>query len=433
MSPQPGRQDRLKPGRLGHLKPGRQDRLKPGRLAHLKPGRLGHLKPGRLGPMDLARLGLVGLRSRPLRVVLSAFGIAIGIAAMLAVVGVTTSGRAELDRALDQLGTNLLTVVPGETFTGDAAALPVESIGMVRRIGPVQAAGAVGQLTASVYRNDHVPRPENSSVDVRAADPGLLGAVGGTVAAGSWFNPATERLPAVVLGATAAERLDVPGPGVRLWLGDTWFVVTGVLDPLPLVTELDSAALVGWSTAEQRLGFDGHPSALYVRVAERQVEAVRAVLGRTVDPESPQQVRVSRPSDVLLARRATDTTLNGTLIGLGAVALLVGGVGIANTMVISVLERRSEIGLRRSLGATRGHVRTQFLVESLLLSALGGTGGVLLGIAITVAYATAKSWPVLVPAWASAGSVGAALLVGALAGLYPAMRASRLAPSSALT
>ncbi|MFC7248113.1 ABC transporter permease [Catellatospora aurea] len=390
------------------------------------------LRPARLNPADLARLGVVGLRARPMRVFLSALGIAIGIAAMLSVVGVTTSSRAHLDRTLQRLGTNLLTVVPGEAGDGRPQSLPEESVGMVARIGPVESVSATGKVTASVYRNDHIPAPETSSVEVLAAEPGLLDTLGVAVGEGSWFTPATATYPAVVLGAAAARRLDVPAPGLRLWLGGEWFVVVGILDAATLVPALDSAALVGWDTARTYLGFDGRPTVLYIRADERQVAAVRDVLGRTADPQAPQHVRVSRPSDALAAKQATDATLSGTLLGLGMVALLVGGVGIANTMVISVLERRAEIGLRRALGATQGQIRVQFLAESLLLSGLGGAGGVAIGTVAASLYASSQGWPVFVPAWATGGSLGAALLIGALAGLYPAVRASRLEPTSAL-
>jgi putative ABC transport system permease protein len=389
-------------------------------------------RPGRLSLADLARLGLSGLRTRPLRVFLSAFGIAIGIAAMLSVVGVTSSSRAQLDQTLQRLGTNLLTVVPGEALDGQPASLPAEAPGMVRRIGPVESVSATGKLPAWVYRNDHVPRAETSSVEVLAAESGLLSTIDGQLSAGSWFTPATAAYPAVVLGAVAAARLDVPGVGVRLWLGGEWFVVVGILAPLPLEPALDSAALVGWPAAQAFLDFDGKPTTIYVRAVESQVTAVRAVLGRTANPQSPQSVGVSRPSDALAAKQATDATLNGTLLGLGAVALLVGGIGIANTMVISVLERRGEIGLRRALGATRRHIRAQFLAESLLLSALGGAGGTLMGTLICGLYAYGRHWPMLVPAWATTGGFAAALLIGATAGLYPAIRASRLAPTTAL-
>jgi putative ABC transport system permease protein len=391
------------------------------------------MKPARLSPTDLVRLGAAGLRSRPLRVFLSALGIAIGIAAMLAVVGISTSSRAELDRTLDRLGTNLLTVAPGETAGGQDAKLPAESVAMVGRIAPVQAVSAVGRVDAAVYRNDRVPSGQTGSIAVMAADPRLLGTIGGTVHTGAWLNAATATYPGVVLGATAARRLDLPAVGVRVWLGGQWYAVVGVLDPVPLAPELDSAALVGWASAESYLDFDGHPTTVYVRAVESQVHAVRGVLGRTANPVRPSEVQVSRPSDVLAAKQATDTALRGLLLGLGAVALLVGGVGVANTMVISVLERRGEIGLRRSLGATRGQIRGQFVAEALLLSALGGAGGTALGSAVTAGYAHTQGWPTVVPPAAMAAGLGVTLAVGAAAGLYPAMRAARLSPTEALT
>ncbi|HYN95095.1 MAG TPA: ABC transporter permease [Pilimelia sp.] len=384
-------------------------------------------------PADLARLGTAGLRTRPARAVLSALGIAIGVAAMLAVVGVSTSSRAALERDLDRLGTNLLTVVPGETTAGAPAPLPAGSVGMTARIGPVEAVSATGAVDAAVYRTDRVPVGQTGSIVVLAAEPALPGAVGAAVAAGAWLNPATSRYPAVVLGATAAYRLGVPGPGVRVWLGGEWFAVVGVLRPVPLAPEIDSAALVGWAAARAYLGFDGHPSTLYVRAAQAEVEAVRDVLGRTVSPAAPHEVRVSRPSDALAARRAAGDALSGLLLGLGAIGLLIGGVGVANTMVISVLERRGEIGLRRALGATRGQVRGQFLAESLVLAGLGGCAGALAGAAATAGYAVTRGWPTVVPAWATGGAVAATLLVGALAGLYPALRAGNLPPTEALT
>ncbi|HEX9999301.1 MAG TPA: ABC transporter permease [Actinoplanes sp.] len=386
----------------------------------------------RLPLADIARLGAVGLRSRPLRVFLSALGIAIGIGAMVAVVGISTSSRAELDRTLAKLGTNLLTVSPGRTVSGEDAKLPTEATAMVGRIGPVQSVTATGVVDAYVYRNEFVPAGQTSSVVVLAADLNLPQTVGATMYAGSWLNPATSEYPGVVLGSRAATRLDLATPGMRLWLGHRWFSVVGVLDPVPLAPELDSAALIGWKGAETYVGFDGHPTTVYARSVESEVGAVRAVLGRTANPEAPNEVAVSRPSDALAAKQATDDALTALLLGLGAVALLVGGVGVANTMVISVLERRAEIGLRRSMGATRRHIRMQFLTESLILSGIGGGGGILLGVIATSGYALTQGWPTVVPPWATAGGLGATLVIGALAGLYPALRASRMAPAEAL-
>ncbi|MEW2431668.1 ABC transporter permease [Micromonospora sp. NPDC047644] len=393
------------------------------------------LTPARLRPMDVMRVGGVGLRTRPLRAFLSALGIAIGIAAMIAVVGISSSSRAELDRALDALGTNLLTVEPGTTLFGADAQLPEESIAMIGRIGPVTEVSATGQVPdAKVYRSDRIAAAETGGIATRAARLDLLGTVGAEVTTGTWLNEATARYPAVVLGVTAAQRLGITSadPQVQVWLGGRPFTVVGTLAAAPLAPELDTSALVGWAAAAEYLGFDGHPTTVYTRAQESQVDAVRSVLGATTNPEAPNEVEVSRPSDALAAAEATDDAFTGLLLGLGAVALLVGGVGVANTMVISVLERRAEIGLRRSLGATRGQVRAQFLTESLLLSALGGIGGVVLGILVTSGYALSQGWPTVVPAWAMLGGVGATVVIGGFAGLYPAVRAARLAPTEAL-
>ncbi len=393
------------------------------------------LTPQRLRPSDVARVGATGLRTRPLRAVLSALGIAIGIAAMISVVGIATSSREDLNRQLAAFGTNLLRVAPGQSIFGDASHLPTESVAMISRIGPVTSATATGYVSgAHVYRNDRMSSVETGSLAVLAARDDLLGTVGATVASGTWLNPATDRYPAVVLGAKAATRLGIGTAtrAVRVWLGGHWFTVVGVLAPVPLAPELDTAALIGWPVASSLLSFDGFPTTVYTRTRDDAVTAVQAVLAATANPEHPNEVNVSRPSDALAAGQAADATLSALLLGLGAVALLVGGVGVANTMVISVLERRAEIGLRRSLGATRGQIRSQFLMESLLLAGFGGVGGVLLGIAVTTAYASYQHWPSLVPAWASAGGVAATLVIGAAAGLYPAWRAARLAPTEAL-
>jgi len=299
----------------------------------------------------------------------------------------------------------------------------------------VQAVSAVGKVTgASVYRSDQIPKAQTNGLATYAARLDLLETVGAKLRSGVWLNEATAKYPAVVLGDAAARRLGIShaGPDVAILIGGRWFTVIGILEPVALAEELDVAAIMGWPVAADEFGFDGHSTTVYTRSEESQVEAVRAVLGQTANPENPNEVNVSRPSDALTAQRAAGAAFTGLLLGLGAVALLVGGVGVANTMVISVLERRAEIGLRRSLGATRGQVRTQFLTESLLLSALGGIGGLLLGIAVTTGYAYYQGWPTTVPAWATAGGVVATVLIGGIAGLYPAIRAARLSPTEAL-
>ena len=393
------------------------------------------LRAARLSPRDVLRVGGHGLRARPVRVVLSALGIAIGIAVMVAVVGISTSSRAKLDRLLDALGTNLLTAGPGSTLFGGEAKLPPDAVAMVERIGPVRSVSAIGSISnAKVYRSDKIPATQSGGIGTYAARTDLPGTVGATIASGTWLNDATARYPTVVLGAKAAEHLGIgaAGPNRQIWLGGQWFTVIGILDPVPLAPELDMGALIGWPGAQRYLDFDGRPTTIYTRADPERVELVRGLLARTANPAQPNEVNVSRPSDALAAQAAAEVTFTGLLLGLGAVALLVGGIGVANTMVIAVLERRAEIGLRCSLGATRGQIRVQFLAESVLLSALGGGTGVLLGSAVTAGYATLQGWPIVVPALVMTGAVTAALLIGALAGLYPAVRAARLAPTEAL-
>jgi putative ABC transport system permease protein len=392
------------------------------------------LAPGKLRPSDLARVASVGVRTRRLRATLSALGIAIGVAAIVAVLGLSASSQAGLLAEIDRLGTNLLTVTNGESFFGDTANLPLAAPAMIARIGPVLQVSETGSTTASVYRTPFIPSVNTNALSVQAASLELLPTVGASIAQGRYLNAATARLPVVVLGADAAGRLGIGRvwPGQRVWLGGMWFYVAGILTPAALAPEIDSSALVGFEAAARYLGFDGHATTVYLRAETSQVNAVQSVLAATANPQAPNEVDVSQPSAALVARAAAEGALNGLFLGLGAISLLVGAVGVANIMVISVLERRSEIGLRRALGATKGHIRTQFLAEAVLLALLGGAVGVGAGALATAIYATTKDWAIVVPTVAWAGGFGAALAIGAIAGLLPALRAARLAPTEAL-
>jgi putative ABC transport system permease protein len=385
-------------------------------------------------PADLARVASLGLRTRRMRAALSALGIAIGVAAMVAVLGLSASSQAGLLAEIDKLGTNLLTVTPGQTMGGDNAKLPGDAPGMIARIGPVEKVEHTGKTTANAFRNPYIPAFNTNSLSVNAASLDLPGAVRTSLAQGAYLNAATARQPVAVLGADAARRLGIAKihQGMRIWVGGQWFYIAGILNPAKLTPEIDSAVLVGYPAAEKYLRFDGHPTTIYVRAATEHVPSVRKVLAATTNPRNPGEVNVSQPSAALVARAAAQSALNGLFLGLGAVALLVGGIGVANTMVISVLERRSEIGLRRSLGATRADIRLQFLSEAILLGALGGLAGVALGALATTIYTHINNWATVIPPLAWAGGLGAAVAIGATAGLLPAIRAARMQPTEAL-
>ncbi|HEY3941093.1 MAG TPA: ABC transporter permease, partial [Acidimicrobiales bacterium] len=390
----------------------------------------GILAVQRLRPSDLGRLSTVGLRTRRLRAALSALGIAIGVAAIVAVLGLSSSASAGLLNEISSLGTNLLVVENGQTITGGPAELPKAAPAMIGRIDGVNQVEEIGTVTGDVYRSPLIPSIDTNALSIEAASLGLLRTVGTTVSRGSYLNAATAQEPVAVLGAAAAQRLGIDRvySGERIWVDNVWFYVAGILAPAVLAPDVDSSVLVGFPAAEHYLGFDGHPSGVYVRAQSGDVNAVDNLLAPTANPQNPSEVDVSQPSAALVAQADARGAFDGLFLGLGAVALLVGAVGVANIMIISVLERRSEIGLRRALGATRGHVRLQFLAEAVLLALIGGAVGVGAGALSTAVYASAKHEVLVIPALAWGGGMGAAVLIGAVAGLWPALRAARMSP-----
>ena len=288
-----------------------------------------------------------------------------------------------------------------------------------------------------------IPVGNTGGLEVQATSLNLLPVLNTGIARGAWLNEGTAREPVAVLGSAAAERLGIDRvhPDQRIWLGHQWFNVAGILKPSPLAPDIDNSALIGYPAAQRYLGYvslvrgeqkAGPPSTIYVRADTGHEAAVQSLLAQTANPEAPNEVNVSQPSDVLTARAAAAGAFDSLFLGLGVVALIVGAVGVANIMIISVLERRSEIGLRRALGATKGQIRTQFLAESILLALIGGVVGVLAGIAATAVYAGSKGWAIVIPAEAWSGGIASAILIGAIAGLTPAVRASRMPPTVAL-
>ena len=392
------------------------------------------LPVGQLRPSDLGRLATVGLRTRKLRAGLSALGIAIGVAAIVAVLGLSASASAGLLNEIAALGTNLLVIENGQTLAGGTAKLSTAAPAMIGGINGVTQVQDTGTVTGNVYASPLVPAVDTNAIGIHAASLGLLPTVGTSVAQGRYLDKVTAQVPMAVLGAAAAQRLGIDRvyPGERLWADKMWLYVVGILKPALLAPDIDSSVLVGFPAAEKYLGFDGHPSTIYVRAQNSQVNEVDNLLAATANPENPNEVEVSQPSAALVAQADAQGAFDGLFLGLGAVALLVGAVGVANIMIISVLERRSEIGLRRALGATRGHIRVQFLAEAVLLALIGGAIGVGAGALSTAVYATTKHELIVIPVLAWGGGIGAAILIGAVAGLWPALRAARMSPTQAL-
>ena len=415
------------PGAAGPPDPG------PG-AAGARGGVFAPVAPSRLRLFEAVRVGFGSLAARKLRSVLSALGIAIGIASLVGVLGLSESSKSALLDQISALGTNLLTIEAGSGFGAGDASLPEAATLRVGRVGTVESTAAVYSIDVGVYRNDLVPEDITGGLQVFGADPALIQTLNGSLAHGSFLTEATRAYPAAVVGSVAAERLGIRSldTPVRLYVDGQWVEVQGVLEPFALAADLDRAVLVGDVAAERFFDVELAPARIYLRVDEDHIDATRDVLGATVDPENPEEVEISRPSDLLEAQAAAESSFTGLFLGLGAVALLVGGIGIANVMVIGVVERRGEIGLRRAIGATRAHIRRQFLTEALTLASLGGISGVLLGVAVTYAYATAQGWRVIVPTTALVGGLAAAVVIGAVAGLYPAIRAARVAPTEAL-
>jgi putative ABC transport system permease protein len=390
----------------------------------------------RLRITDLARLAIVGLRTRKLRAALSALGIAIGVAAIVAVLGLSASSAAALNAEIAALGTNLLTVQNGQSISGGNQELPLTAPAMIGRLPGVYQVQATGAIDADAYRSPLIPTVNTNALTVDASTLSLPAAAETSVAQGAYLNAATSGEPVCVLGAAAAQLLGIDRlfPGERIWIsgingsGGLWLYVAGILNPAVLAPDVDSSVLVGYSFAEKYLGFDGHPSTIYVKATDSRVNAVDNLLANQANPENPSGVDVSQPSSALVAQADAKSAFNTLFLGLGVVALLVGAIGVANIMVIAVLERRSEIGLRRALGATRGHIRIQFLTEAIALALLGGVAGVVVGATATAIYAHGKGWATVIPADAWVGGLAAALLIGALAGLLPAIRAACLPP-----
>ena len=388
----------------------------------------------RLKIKDLFFVALYGVRARRGRAALTSIGIGIGIAAIVAVTGISASGRADLLATLESLGTNLIKASPQAGFFGTQEKLPDGVVGMVERIGPVEEVTSTTQTDLIVRRSDFISEFEGGGISTIVTSPELLQVVGGNLIEGRFIQDGLSNIPVTVLGSVTASRLgintlDTP---TKILIGNEWFGVVGIIDELKIHPDLDRSVFIGYGVAKTLFDIDKEPTTIYVRANPTYIEDVVEVIAPSMNPENPDQVQVSRPSDALEAQEAADAAFTNLLLGLGSVSLLFGGVSIANVMVMSVLERRMEIGVRRSIGATRKEIRYQFLLESIVLSGIGGLVGVVLGTGVTLGYTNYTDIVFSIPVSQVLGAILLALLIGAISGVYPAIKASKIQPAEAV-
>ncbi|MDR1187919.1 MAG: ABC transporter permease [Bifidobacteriaceae bacterium] len=413
-------------GALGAGSAGRRGRNRPGGPK---------LKRRRMSVRDVFATALLGPRTRLVRTGLSALGIAIGIAALVALQGIPATVRAEMKAEMDRQGANLLVVYPGGADPWDMSAektpLPETAPEMIARISPVQHVLARRDLVdVGVYRNNFIPAGQSGSISAAMADGDLLGALNVELADGAWFDAASRALPTVVLGDGAARRLGVT-PGERIWIDRHWWAVIGVLNRLDLAPEMDSTAFLAPEYAGAM--YPETPIAsIYVASEPGQSAAVRRVIPETTNPADPEGVDVTSLSEYYEAGEMLDTMLIYLSLGLGGLSLLIGGIGIANTMVVAVMERRGEVGLRRAMGARSGQIALQFVLEAGVIGLIGGIFGVGIGAYATYIYAALSSSVFAVPWWIVGAGPVLSIVIGAIAGLYPSLKAARLSPTVAL-
>ena len=392
------------------------------------------MNKNKLRTRDLFFVAVYGVKARKGRAALTSIGIGIGIAAIVAVSGIAASGSADLLSTLESLGTNLVKASPQAGFFGTQEELPEGVIGMVERIGPVEEVTSTTQTDLLVRRSNFISEFEGGGISTIVTSSELLNVIGGNLSEGRFITDGLSDLPVTVLGNVTAKRLGITNLSkpTKILIDDEWFGVIGIVEELKIHPDLDRSVFIGYGAAKKLFDINEEPTTIYLRANPTFIEDVVEVIAPSMNPENPDQVEVSRPSDALEAQQAVEASFTNLLLGLGSVALLVGGVAIANVMVMSVLERRMEIGVRRSIGATRREIKYQFLLESIVLSGIGGLVGVMLGSLITLAYTNYTNIVFSIPVWQILGAVVLALLIGAISGVYPAIKASKIQPAEAV-
>ncbi|MEM9464512.1 MAG: ABC transporter permease [Actinomycetota bacterium] len=395
---------------------------------------------------DLLNEAIAGITSRPSRTALTALGTVLGVAALVSTLGLARTAGNRIVSRFDELTATEVVVTPasqgGLGFGNGARTSPIpwDAQDRLERLNGVAAAGTKSDvdLDGALVRAVPVVDPTGATafpIPVVATSGGLFDAVRADLATGTVFDEAHNDLAAsvAVLGPAAAQRLSITRVDNQpaIFVGDVPIVVVGILTDVQREPDLLNSIIVTDGFARERFGLAA-PAALHVDTDIGAAQLIGDQAALALVPNNPELVRVRVPPDPASLRERVGEDINALFLLLGGISLLVGAIGIANVTLVSVLERTSEIGLRRSLGATKTHVATLFLTESAILGFIAGVVGTSIGVLTVVGVSAVNSWePVLQP-WLPFTTPLLGLLIGVVSGAYPAWRAAAIEPIAAL-
>ncbi|MAT37817.1 MAG: hypothetical protein CL420_07250 [Acidimicrobiaceae bacterium] len=387
---------------------------------------------------EILNVAISGLTARKVRTLLIMLGPVLGAAGIVAAVGLNESAKGDVRQTLERLGTNLIVASADGSFSaGQAPTLPEDAVERSMNVSTVDRVAGIteiGSLTVlpsqggkDFFRTIPIP--------VLTSDQNLLNVLDAQMLHGRFINGSDESnvFRSAVMGHDLANDYQyLPGELRTIDVDGETYGVVGVIEKVDLVPKLDTAIIIPKSSAEEDFDVEQKPTTLYVRATEGNVDSTAEALPMAINLGGDEAVTVAVPSDLLEAQGAVDTTLRNILFLMGGLALLVGGVGIANVMSISVIQRSGEIGIRRALGHTKMTIALQFVLEALFVGVLGGIAGVVTGVCVIYLVSSILGWiaTLNIPLFLVAG--GMALIVSVIAGLYPAWKAARLEPLETL-